>query len=89
MTLIELAKEIQSIESKYTNKSYFRVSVTLTQDFIPKYTVEHTTETYSTVNIGYGTTDVKELLVKFEMAMAANYRFVNDKNNNKITDITL
>lgn len=88
MTLIELAKQIQEIESKYSKVSQFRLSVTVDQKFSPKYTLEHTTDgVFNTVNIGYGTMDIKELLTKFDMAMAAHYRFVNDKKNND--DITL
>lgn len=87
MTLIELAKQIQEIESKYTKKSQFRLSVSVDHNLTPKYSLEHSTESYSSVNIGYGTTDTKELLMKFEMAMAAHYRFINDKKN--VEDITL
>lgn len=87
MTLIELAKQVQEIESKYTKTSNFRLLVSVDHKMIPKYSLEHTTETYSSVNIGYGTTDIKELLTKFEMAMAAHYRFLNDKAN--IDDISL
>lgn len=88
MTLIELAKQVQEIESKYSKKSQFRLGVSIDQNLTPKYTLEHTAEgTYSTVSIGYGTTDIKELLIKFEMTMAAHYRFINDKKNND--DITL
>jgi hypothetical protein len=88
MTLIELAKQVQEIESKYSKDSQFRLSVSVDQKLSPKYTLEHTTSgTFSTVSIGYGTTDIKELLTKFEMAMAAHYRFVNDKKNSD--DITL
>lgn len=87
MTLIELAKQIQEIESKYTKNSQFRLSVSVDQKLVPKYSLEHQTEAFSSVNIGYGTTDIKELITKFEMAMAAHYRFVNDKKNQD--DITL
>ena len=87
MTLIELAKAVQEIESKYTKKSQFRLGVSIDDKLIPKYSLEHTTDSYSSVNVGYGTTDIKELLMKFEMAMAAQYRFINDKKN--VDDITL
>ncbi len=82
MTLIELAKQIQEIESKYTKTSNFRLAVSVDNKMVAKYSLEHTTETYTSVNVGYGTTDIKELLTKFEMAMAAHYRFINDKRNN-------
>jgi len=88
MTLIELAKQVQEIESKYTKTSQFRLAVSVDQNMTPKYTLEHsTTGSFNTVSVGYGTTDIKELLTKFEMAMAAHYRFVNDKRNSD--DITL
>mgnify|MGYP006266261349 CR=1 FL=1 len=87
MTLVELAEQIKEIESKYTKKSNFRMTISIGTDMIPKYSVEHSTPDYKTVNIGYGTTDIKELIIKFEMAMSAHYRFHNDKQ--VASDITL
>jgi hypothetical protein len=92
MTLIELAKEIQEIESKYSRISHFKLGVSVDQKLLPTYTLEHTTYciykgTYNVVSIGYGTTDIRELLTKFDMTMATHYRFINDKKNNE--DITL
>jgi len=88
MTLIELAEQIKEIEAKHTNKSNFRLSVSIGTELKPRYSIEHTTQDHKTVNIGYGSTNIKEVLIKFEMAMSAQYRFYNEKQEN-ITDLTL
>jgi hypothetical protein len=74
MKLLELADKVAEIERKYTDKSDFRIHVSVTQERIVRYSIEHSA-TGRTVNTGYGTTDLKELLTKFEVAMAANYTF--------------
>lgn len=74
MKLLELAEKVAEIESKYTKKSEFRIHVSVDQNRIVRYSIEHTANS-RTVGTGWGTTDIKELLTKFEVAMAANYTF--------------
>jgi hypothetical protein len=80
MTLLELADKVAEIERKYTDRSDFRVSVSVTQDRVVRYTIEHSAKN-RTVGTGWGATDIKELLTKFEVAMAANYTFASPKND--------
>jgi hypothetical protein len=74
MKLLELVEKIAEIEKKYTNKSEFWVNVNVNQDRIVRYSIKHTANSRS-VDTGWGITDIKELLTKFEVAMAANYTF--------------
>jgi hypothetical protein len=74
MKLLELADKVAEIERKYTNRSDFRISVSVNQDRIVRYTIEHSNGSRS-VGTGWGTTDIQELLTKFQVAMAANYTF--------------
>lgn len=85
ITLIELGRKVAEIEAKYTDKSDFRVSISMGDDYIPKYSIYHSAKGKS-VDTGYGSTSIKELLLKFELAMHSNYRFKDDKT---VEDIIL
>ena len=39
ITLIELGRKVAEIEAKYTDKSDFRVSISMGDDYIPKYSI--------------------------------------------------
>jgi hypothetical protein len=81
MKLLELADKVAEIEEKYTDKSDFRVSVSVGHNRVVKYSIEHTAKNGRSVSAGYGATDIKEVLTKFEVAMAANYTFAKPNND--------
>lgn len=81
MTINELYDKALEIESKYTSESNISLSIHKTKyskDTI-RYQLKHESNGVQ-VDTGYGITNIRELLTVFEMAMAARYRFINDKN---------
>ena len=81
MTITELAAKAADIQAKYTDKGTYSVSVRFNSfNNAILYSITHNGDGNS-CDTGYGTTNIKNLLTKFELAMHGLYRL-----NSELTD---
>jgi hypothetical protein len=87
MTINELYDKALDIESKYTSDSNLSLYINKTryQNGIIRYQLKHE-GSGKIVDTGYGISNVKELLIVFDMGMAARYRFKDSKFDNLTID---
>lgn len=81
ITVTDLANKVAEIEARYTDKSDFTIHINMNSDKrITKYNITHNGNG-KFFDTGHGSTSIKEVLLRFEMAMHSHYRFDKDKNN--------